>query len=156
MAFGFFRSVGRALTSAYHKAGYTVKATYEAIKRRGYGYRERTMRQDIGQIYSRLEREEPVRKWPGDMTPRREIITETQLRQPERTYRIFGEIDYYDWEQGKWLKKNISFYDDYLRTKEEWGNKFIQDFGDIYATRYNQTIYGVNIFSIEHNKGHLY
>jgi hypothetical protein len=143
------------LMGQLYRLGFSANAAIKELRNMGYGYRRGSMLQDYRSITGKMRRQDAVEALAPDVRPSKYHMVETELRRPERSYRVFGELDIYDWDQGKWVSKPVSFYDDYLRTKEGWISKFIQDFQPIYG-RYNQTIQSMRITAIEHNKGHFY
>lgn len=150
------RAAARALMPDLVQHAYGANRAINYLRARGYRYRRQQMLRDYRYYTGKMKLQDRVQALGPDRLPSRADMVETDLKQPERTYRVFGEVQYYDYEAQQYYKKYVSFYDDYLRTKDQWSDEFTRQFGDVYRRAYNQAIVGVDIFSIEHNRGHLY
>lgn len=150
------RAAARALMPSLVRHAYGATRAINYLRAQGYRYRRKQMLEDYREFAGRARYEEGVRSLDPDRLPSRAIIHETELAQPERSYRIFGEVRFYDYEARRYYSTPVSFYDNYLRTKSQWAYEFRRQFGDVYRRIYNQAITDFYVRAIEHNRGHLY
>lgn len=149
------KAAARGLLGQFFRMGFGANEAISQIRKLGYGYRRATMLRDYRAISGKMRKQDIVEDLPPDIRPDRRHFVETELRQPERSYRVFGEVQIYDWDEDKYVVKNVSWYDDQLRSKQQWSGEFVRQFGGIYA-EYGQAVQSVKITAIEHNVGHPY
>ncbi len=82
-------------------------------------YRRQTMLDDIREFTGMRKNRGALKQLGGAKMPDRAMMTEIDLRRPYK-YRVIGKATYMDIETAQPITKNISWYDDTLRPKDNW------------------------------------
>ena len=114
-------------------------------------YRRTDMLKDIREAKDIYTYGSKVKDLAINIRPPTDIMVETKLKRARR-YRVFASARHVNKETGRVSYHNISFYDDSLRTKEQWEDEYIdQKEKDEYEV--GETVTDVDIFAIEHHEG---
>lgn len=134
--------------------GYSVTKLYNQWKGTELGMRKKEFLKVGRHVTGLMKKEKAVMAWPERELPKRHLFVETDLRRVKR-YRVFAKAQYYDlWEEED-IEKHISFYTDSLKTKYDWEQEFMEQFGEEEQyQRYH--IRSLKIGSIEHQSGAPY
>ena len=148
------RSIFRAAIPSFLRQALSVRAMGRQARAWGVSYRWTDMLSDVREYEGRFVKESSVRRVARDQIIPRSAMTETDLRRL-RNYRVWGDAEYYNPLTGRTDKQLISFYDDELRTEEDWEDEFRQQKEE---AEYKSGIEFVsfNMRYVEHNKGFSY
>ena len=117
-------------------------------------YRRVTMLADIRQFRQVAEFGPKVVKLPTSKIVPKSILSEVDLSRARR-YRVYGMGKYTDVETGAVRYRNLSFYDDTRRSKDEWAEEF-ERMKQAENYKPDQEITDIQIIHVEHNKGLSY
>lgn len=135
-------------------AGRTVTALYNQWKGTELGMRKQEFLKVGREVSGLMKKEKAVVAWPERELPKHHLFIETDLRRAKR-YRVFARATYYDMWEDQDIEKHISFYTDSLKSKYDWEQEFMEQFGEVEEyQRYH--IRGLKIGSIEHQAGAPY
>jgi len=112
------------------------------------------MLSDIRESYGVALYGDKIKGLAVNVTPPKDLMVETELRRP-RKYRVFGTAKYFNEETGYTMYNPVSFYDDKLRTKEQWEREFIRQ-KKVSTTEDVFSIEELDIYSIQHYEGAFY
>ena len=151
---GMARAIGRLLIPQFVAQGMGSNEIQRQFKAMGLGWRRQVMLADIREVTGMMKLERIVRAIPRNQLPRKSHMVETDLRRA-RKYRIFVEAHVEDIETGEQYIVKKSMYSDELNTPEGWESEYI-DHEQEDTTDPTKWINGVDLVSIEHNKGFAY
>jgi len=117
-------------------------------------YRRADMLKDIREARGIYTFGSKVKGLPINVLPPTDMMVETALKRPRR-YRVFGMARHEDRGTGRISYRDISFYDDSLRTKEQWEKEYIQQ-KEKAEYEVGEIVTGIDIFAIEHQEGWRY
>lgn len=148
------RAIFRATIPNFVRLGYSANAMIREAVGWGVSYRRTDMLSDVREFLGRFVNEGRVSQLGRDEIPRPWHMVETDLRRL-RNYRVWGDAEYFDPLTGRTTKQLISFYDDELRSEEDWEEEFRQQKEEAeYKTGIEFISFSMR--SIEHNKGFSY
>jgi len=123
------RAAIHALMPQYVRMGFSARESLKAAQSLGYTMRWQdflSLRRDVGN----LERARPYFAAVGRYArPGASQIADMDMGGAPK-YRIWGKSTVYNPDTGKYTTKNVSLYDDYLKSKDEYEADFIDQFGD--------------------------
>jgi len=148
------RAIFRTAIPDFVRKGYSANKMIREALSWGVSYRRTDMLSDVREFMGRFVKESAVQRVARDAIVPRSAMTETDLRRL-RNYRVWGDAEYYNPLTGRTDKQLISFYDDELRTEEDWEDEFRQQKEE---AEYKSGIEFVsfNMRYVEHNKGFSY
>jgi len=146
----FAHIVIRAMTGQ----GFSQRAVMREVRRLGYGYRTKTMGDDIRRFSSIAKNEYYVKKLATDEVIPRGLMVEGELKRPF-SYRVYGDVTYYNPETDSYDFREGSFYTDRQLNRDEAEDEFV----DVCNRLYEEPEWEVAGFSrkaVEHNIGYAY
>jgi hypothetical protein len=148
------RAIFRAAIPDFLRKGFSANAMIREARSWGVSYRRTDMLNDVREFMGRFVNEERVKSLARNEIPRPWHMTEVDFRRL-RNYRVWGDAEYYNPLTGQTSTQLISFYDDELRTEEEWEAEFAKQKEE---AQYKTGIEFVsfNMRYLEHNKGMPY
>lgn len=149
-----FRAIFRTAIPNFIGKGYSANRMIREARAWGVSYRRTDMLADIRGFLGRYVKEPMVQRVPRNAIIPRSAMTETDLRRTH-AYRVWGDAEYYNPVTGKTDKQLISFYDDELRTEEDWEEEYRK------AKEEKEYKTGIEFVSfdmryVEHNKTYSY
>lgn len=117
----------------------------------GVHVRRATMLADIRQFRNMAQFGPRVVKYATGKIIPKSLLSEVNLSRARR-YRVYGMAKYTDVETGYVRYKNVSFYDDTRRSKDEWSEEF-EDMMKAEDYKPDQAISDIRILHVEHNRG---
>lgn len=145
------RYLGRMVIGSVIPMGWSSRRIINYLGRVSGTYRRTDMLRDIREFRDLHTFGASVQELAVNVRPPTAIMVETELTRP-RKYRVFGRAKYVDRETGHTTYKNVSFYDDTLRTKEQWAEEFTRQ-KEEGAYRVGDSVEEMDIYAIEHNEG---
>lgn len=148
------RSFARMVFPTLARHGWSYRKMLGYAKRKGWTYAPKVMAGDIREMRNSAEFGRKVMSLDIDVSIPKTAMSPTELRLP-RKYRVFGQATYRHQETGQLKYVTKSMYDDTLRTKEEWGQEFI----DEALSSETDPLWGpeaFNVMEVQHNIGYPY
>lgn len=148
------RAIVRVMLPAYVKQGLNVTQTIAAMKIRGYTYSRTAMLSDYREAAARFKFSPRVIDFSNTRKPIRAIMSEVELSRARR-YRVFANVKYVNSETGRVFYQDISFYDNTLRTKNQWAAEYLRQKQEAsYAPELE--VSEISIKEIQHQEGWTY
>ena len=145
----FSRAMARAMMPRLVGFGWSSSKITSWLGSYGASYRNTTMLADIRKFRNLAEYSPRVIAASPTTAISKSLLSEVELTRP-RKYRVYAEGKYTDLETGYTRYKNLSFYDDTRRSKEDWAYEFeIAKREAEYMP--NTSITDVRILAVEHN-----
>lgn len=145
------RAAARAMMPRLVAYGWSSSKITKWLAGHGASYRRITMLSDIRQFRNMAKFSPRVVKYGSAKIIPKSIMSEVDLSRARR-YRVFGMAKYTDVETGAVRYKNVSFYDDTRRSKDDWATEF-EDMIKAEDYKPDQAISDVQILHVEHNRG---
>lgn len=148
------RYLARMVIPKLVKQGLSASAIIRDLRGRGLIYRRMSMLSDIRREVGIFKFGKAVVSLGSDVQIPKRIMVETDLLRA-RKYRVYGTAKYVNIETGRTTYEPVSFYDNTLRTKDQWSEEYISQKEE---AKYREEVVceGIEIFSVEHNKGFRY
>lgn len=154
IAFGIARTIGRTFIPSLVKRGLGGNVIQRYLMSKGLGYRRIDMLKDVREITGLMKMEKYVKAFSGSEKFSKFGMVEHELSK-DRRYRVFGRITSTSRDTGEVITQSISFYDDELRSKDNWVKAFQDEF--IWEKcRPDREISKIEITSVEHQQGWSY
>lgn len=154
VAFGLVRTVARSVIPSLVKRGFGANAITRVLKVQGLSFRRINMLKDIREINGLVKMEKYTRAVSGVKQFPKFGMVEHELKR-DRRYRVFATMKTRNMVTGEESEKDISFYDDEHRSKDNW----VEAFEDQYEEKMyekQEEITGISIRSVEHQRGWMY
>lgn len=148
------RYFGRMVIGAVIPLDWSSRRIINYLARTTGTYRRTDMLRDIREAKDIFEYGSKVNALAVNIRPPKTVMVEIELKRA-RKYRVFGRTREVNRDTGRVSYKQISFYDDTLRTKDKWGKEYLKQKEE---ARYEleEDITNVDIFAIEHHEGWSY
>lgn len=148
------RAIFRAALPTFITRGLSSNAMINQARTLGVSYRRINMLADIREFSGLMKQEAAVINTASDTLVSKFNMVETDLRRARR-YRGFAHVTYENNLTGEQVTQPVSFYDDELRTSDDWMEEFERNrIESEYKT--DQTIVGFELSSVEHQAGWAY
>ena len=145
------KAIGKAIIRSLAGTDMSISRIISTARSVGGTYRRQDMLNDIRVTREKVKYQDAVSRLdPGRSIPRGYMV-ENDLDRPYN-YRVFGEAEIYDEDAGEYYTKKVSWYTDDLLSKGDMESEFISGFHGLYAEE-DQSLTGVNVIGIEHNRG---
>jgi len=148
---GLNRALFRAMIPTFIGLEWTSTAMTNQALRMGVSYRRTNMLADIREFTGLMRHETAIRATPSTVRVAKFDMTEVDLRRARR-YRGFADATYRNIETGEQVTKPISFYDDELRTEDEWSDVFDED-RRLAEYKPGEELVGFTLTAVEHQSG---
>lgn len=148
------RYLGRMVLPKLVKKGLSTPAIIRYLRGHTGSWSRTVMLGDIREVQGIAQFGKAVKSLSSTAIPVKGIMVEADLK-AARKYRVFGTAKYINKETARTTYEPISFYDDTLRTKQDWSNEYIR-MKETEQYREEVVCETVDIFAIEHNKGFRY
>ncbi|KKN36635.1 hypothetical protein LCGC14_0771580 [marine sediment metagenome] len=145
------RAAARAMMPRLVNYGWSSSKITKWLAGHNATYRRVTMLTDIRQFRNMAEFGPRVVKYTGSKIIPKSLMSEVDLSRARR-YRVYGMAKYTDVETGAVRYKNVSFYADDRRSKDEWSQEF-EDMIRAEDYKPDQVISDIKILHVEHNRG---
>jgi len=152
--YGEERAWGRLMIPDLIRRGLGSNAIIRELANITGTWRRSVMLQDIRQFSGLMKLERAVRALSPDRLPTKAHMVESDLRRA-RKYRVYGTLTVENTETGETTTKTVSMYTNDLKSKTEWENDYL-DPHRLQGYTQGITLQGLEIKSIEHNKGFAY
>jgi len=134
--------------------GFSQRAVMREVRRLGYGYRTKTMGDDIRRFSQVAKNEYYVKKLgTGDVVPEG-IMVDGELKQSVK-YRVHGDVTYYNPETDEYDFRKGSLYTDRRLSKGEMEDEFVQISYKLCEAPEWEAV-GFDVTAVEHNEGYAY
>lgn len=151
---GTARYYFRAMIPVYVREAMSGASMINIARREGFSYRRTDMLRDIREFTGLMRHEKAVRATPVDQWIGRGQMTEIDLKR-DRRYRGFADATFQNIETGDIRETTISFYDDEMRTEEEWAEEWDEKRREkLY--RGDEELVGFEMRALEHQAGWAY
>lgn len=151
---GSARYFFRAMVPSFIRADMSSGAMIRAARTAGFSYRRTNMLRDIREFTGLMRHEAAVRATVSDRFISRGAMTEIDLKRDYR-YRGFADATYRNVDTGDLETKMVSFYDDELRTEDDW-SKLFDDWRVEAESRIEYELVDFKMRALEHQAGWAY
>lgn len=148
------RAIGRAILRGLAPEGLPINQMISIARRGGGGYRYQDMRDDARRFADRVKYQGSVERLSYNATVPRAWMVEAELKQDVR-YRVLGNATFYDEESGEYFSKKVSFYTDDYAKIGDYGQSFVDSFGELYQDQ-DIPLTEFKVIGLEHNQGYAY
>ena len=147
------RGIGRMLVQNLVGTGLGSNAIIRAVQKRGYGYRNTLMLDDINYFSGHAKNEYWIRKINVNEVVPTGLMTPVEMGMPYN-YRVYCDTNYYQPETDSYITEHESFYTNDLAKVGDWQAENAaraMDYPDYYKGEFINT----NITNVDIDKNYL-